>query len=180
MSIVSLQFRTGFFREAWMPVCSVGSRAWTRKVWSWSQARSCCLIKLQVESGEIWRPTKRKYIYILHTDILRPGASLPPKGHFDLAMPNPLLAHYFTERGCRIVISMYAASQSISILWNNRTTECCPAIVIIPFTVYLFYRSQKVPGPGTYSFNDSVFGIPKPVPGAAAQHIKKKHGVTMS
>ena len=35
-----------------------------------------------------------------------------------------------------------------------------------------------MPGPGTYSYNDSVFGVPKPpVTNAVQQHIKKKHGV---
>ena len=37
-----------------------------------------------------------------------------------------------------------------------------------------------MPGPGTYSYNDSTFGIPKPVPAAAIMHMKKKHGLSVS
>ena len=38
---------------------------------------------------------------------------------------------------------------------------------------------QKIPGPGTYSFSDSPFGDPKPLP-AIVQHMKKKHGLSVT
>ena len=58
--------------------------------------------------------------------------------------------------------------------FSGLASEMCNAMI------YWYCPLQKVPGPGTYSFNDSVFGVPKPVPAAALQHMKKKHGVTIS